>query len=132
MKKILVSLCILVLPLTAAEESNILFYQDPVQVDAEISPYETFSADKPITGTIMITHDANLKVDEGSFRMGKETITVKPVNQVQMSPESKMVITIYSFELPGKKSGAYDLPPITVNVGGTVYQAPPLYLIISP
>lgn len=130
MKRILIFLCLVSLPLCAAEESNVLLYTDPVQVNAEVSTYEALSAGKPITGTIMITHDSNLKVDEKSFQMGKESIQVKAINQVQMSPTSKLVISIYQFELAGKPSGAYDLPPLTVNVGGTVYQAPPFDLII--
>lgn len=130
MKKIICLLCLAFLPITAAEESNVLLYTDPVQVNAEVSTYEALEAEKPITGTIMITHDTNLKVDEGSFRMGNESLKVKLVNQVQMSSTSKLVITIYEFEIPGKPTGAYNLPPITVNVGGTVYQAPPLNVTI--
>lgn len=132
MKKFLsIAIFLLVTALYAAEEGNVLIYTDPVQISSEISPYESLAEGKPVTGTIMVTHDANLKIDENSFRMGNEAIKVKLVNQVQLSPSSKLVITIYQFEISGRNSGAYTLPPITVKVGGEEYQAPPLPLVIG-
>lgn len=132
MIKLLIALCFTTTLLSSAEEGNILIQADPVQVTTEISPYETITENTPITGTLMITHNSNLKVDEQSFQMGKEPIKVKPLKQVQLDPNNKLVISIYQFELAGRKNGLYTLPPILVRVGGTEYQAPPLTFTVGP
>jgi hypothetical protein len=63
--------------------------------------------------------------------MGNDPLKVEFVKEVDLSSEGKLVITIYQFELPGKKKGNYDLPPISVKVGGKEYQAPPINLSVG-
>lgn len=131
MKTLFLALCLLSAPLAGAEEGNVLIYTDPVQITSEISPYEPLTENKPVTGTLMVTHNSNLKVDEKSIKLGETPLTVKLLNEVKFSPDGKFIISIYQFELPGRKAGSYTLPPITAKVGDQVYQAPPLSLTIG-
>jgi hypothetical protein len=43
-----------------------------------------------------------------------------------MSPPGNIIVTIYSFQLPGMPPGTYTLPPVNVKVAGKVAQALPL------
>lgn len=131
MKTIFLYLFVMTATLSAAEEGNVLISTDSVQITSEISPYETLTENKPVTGTLMVTHNSSLKVDEKSVKLGDAPLPVKLLNQVKFSPEGKFVISIYQFELPGRKAGTYTLAPITVKVGDQVYQAPPLSLTVG-
>jgi hypothetical protein len=117
-------------PLFSAAQDNILFYKDQVQVTAEISPYDKIKENYPIPGTLMITHNDNLKVDPSSVRMGKDSLQVKLLKEVPMSSD-KLIISIYEFKIEGKRKGNYTLDPITVKVGGKEYEAPPLIIDIG-
>ena len=131
MKTIFLYLIVITASLFAVEEGNVLIYTDPVQITSEISPYETLTENKPVTGTLMVTHNSSLKVDEKSVKLGDASLRVKLLNQVKFSSDGKFVISIYQFELSGRKAGSYTLPPITAKVGDQVYQAPPLNLTIG-
>jgi hypothetical protein len=124
---------LLVAPISIAfaQNSNVLIYKDPVQVNAEVSPYAVLKEDSPITGTIMITHNTNLKVDEGTIRMGDDPLKVQFVKNVTLSSEGSLIISIYDFEMKGMKKGNYELPPISVKVGGKEYQAPALNITVE-
>lgn len=117
--------------LHAAEQGNVLIYTDPVQVTTEISPYEPLAQNQPITGTLMITHDSNLKIDDSSFMIGNKSLKTQFQQETKISPTNNLIISIYQFELEGLKIGNHNLPPITVIVGGETYQAPSLNIIID-
>lgn len=116
-------------PFLNAQQDNVLFYQDTVQVTAEISPYANLTQDQPIVGTLMVTHDSALKVDPATFRIGNDPLKTEFVKEVPLS--GRLVITIYQFQLSGKKKGNYNLPPMTVKVGGKEYQAPTLNINVE-
>lgn len=123
---IFLSFACLSFQLGAQEESNVLLYTDPVQVSSSINAYENLTAGQPIQGSVMVTHQENNAVDPDSFKLGKKTLKVELVQSTPMSSYNPLVVTIYSFQLPGMSQGMYTLDPISVKVGGKVYQAPPL------
>lgn len=131
LRKMMLFLCLTASPLISAQEGNVLIYTDLVQVTSEISPYETIQENAPITGTLMVTHNDNLKVDVASIRMGNDPLKVKFVKNVTLSASDKLSISIYEFELAGKKKGNYTLDPISVSVGGKKVQAPPLIINVG-
>lgn len=112
-------------------ETNVLLYKDPVQVTSSINEYENVVAGKPIQGIVMVTHDSNALIDQHSFRLGDKPLNVEFVNSNFMSPYSNLVVTIFSYQLPGMTTGAHTLPPINVKVGGKVYNAPPMTILIN-
>lgn len=114
-----------------SQPSNVLIYTDPVQVSSSINSYENLVAEKPIQGTIMITHQSTVQIDAGSFRMGDKSIQVEFVSSTPMSSFSDLVVTIYQFQLNNIPKGSQTLPPIQVNVGGKTYQAPPLEIQVA-
>lgn len=79
----------------------------------------------PIQGTVLITHDKNERVDLNSFFLEGKPLEVSLVKNVNMSIEGDTVVTIYSFQLPGKEKGGYLLAPITVKIGGKSYNSLP-------
>jgi len=95
---------------------------DSVSVTAEIDSYQAYE-NHPIPGLISITHDQKDKVDTNSFRMEDKPLAVDFVKQVKFSPNSSIVLSIYSFQLPAKPAGLYSLPEISVQVGGKKYQS---------
>jgi hypothetical protein len=100
------------LPLCAAD----------VKVEAEI---DTASyADEPLKGTITITHDRNQTIDNESFVLGKNSLSVSFVKDVQISPNDPLILSIYNFTLPAQPEGLYALPNISVKIGGQTYQSP--------
>lgn len=109
-------------------ESNVLFLDETVQVTSEINTYENLVAGTPIQGSVMITHDSNNPVDANSFTMGDKPLKVQFAQSIPMSSSSKLVVSIYQFQLPGMKVGNYTLQPIMVKVGGKNYAAPPLII----
>lgn len=90
-----------------------------VKVSAEINKdsYE----DEPLKGTITITHDKTQPIDKDSFLLGKSTLAVEFVKDVQIDP---LILSIYNFTLPAKREGLYALQNISVKIDGTVYQSP--------
>ncbi len=100
------------------------------EVTASIDPYQTV-ADQPIPGTVTVTHDNSQTVDEGSFQMGGKPLKVNHVKTVNINPSQTVVLSIYSFQLPGQSAGLYILPTISVKVGGKTYQTIPSSYEIS-
>jgi len=114
-----------------ASQSNVLIYGDGTQVSSEISEYQTLLAGKPIAGSVMVTHNANKKIDVNSFRLGNKPLKVELIQSVPMSSYSSIEVTIYRFQLDGMPKGIHTLQPIKVNVGGKDYQAPPLTIEVA-
>lgn len=125
---IFLALLCLPLDINSAESNNILMYQGgDVQVTSEINnQYQSIAVNSPITGNVMVTHDANTPIDAKSFRIGNKPLNVSFVQSIPMSSFSNLVITIYKFEIEGRKMGIYTLDPISVKVGDKDYQAPPM------
>lgn len=124
-----------VLPLktfSAEPPPNILPYSGgTIQVSSEIDEYENVTANTPITGTIMITHEAKDQIDTSSFRIGDKKLSVQFVKSVPMASYSPLLVTIYQFQLEGKPVGEYTLPAINVKINGKEFQAPPITIIVS-
>jgi len=95
-----------------------------VKVTAEVEE-SGIIVNQPMRGTITITHSKNDQVDQKSFRLEDQPLQVELAKSVQLSPNSDLMLTIYSFTLPGKPGGLYVLKEITVNVGGKSYQSIP-------
>ncbi len=113
-------------------EANVLVYQENVQISAEIDEYDNLRAGLPLSGSIMVTHDANVPVDQNSFMIGDKSLEVTFVQNVLMSSMSNLQVTIYHFQLGGLSVGQHTLPIIKVKVGGAYYAAPPIILQIYP
>lgn len=95
---------------------------DDVKVVAEIDQ-TNITENQPITGLISITHDEKNKVDTGSFRLGEEPLKVELAQEIKMSSNNPLLLSIYKFTIDGKPKGLYILPPVSVKVGGKVYQS---------
>ena len=120
------------LPLFSADQSNILIWNEGnVQVASQINAFEKIVANKPIQGSVMVTHDANNPIDGTSFRMGDKPLKVQLVQTVPISSSSKLVLTIYNFTIDGMENGVYTLPPVKVKVGGKDYQSAPLTIQVG-
>ncbi len=89
-----------------------------VSISAVIDPYKAFEK-HPLQGTITITHEADVPVDAASFRLGDKPLEVEHVKDVRIS--SKLIISIYNFQLPGQPKGVYTLPRISAKIGGESY-----------
>jgi hypothetical protein len=93
-----------------------------VKVSAEIDAGGAIEK-RPISGTIFITHDQQLKVDSGSFLMGQKSLEAEFVKEVKVAPDQPLIISIYRFQLPAQPSGLYVLPAVSVRVGGKEYRS---------
>ena len=123
---------LLPLPLISVDQNNILIWdQGTVQVDSQVNAFENIVADKPIKGSVMITHDASNPIDDKTFRMGDKPLKVEFVQTLSVSSRSKLVLSIYNFTIDGMKNGVYTLPPIKVKIGGKEYEAPPLSIQVG-
>lgn len=114
-----------------AEESNVLIYGDNVQVSAEINVYENIMPNQPIPVSLMVTHDANNLVDANSFTLGDKPLNVNFVKTMDMSPDSQLVVSVYSIQLEGMKTGIQTLPGIKVKVGNKYYVSPALVVRVN-
>lgn len=97
-------------------------YETPVKITAEIDLYKTYE-NHPLQGTITITHNAKLPIDESSFKMEGSPLKVEAIKTVKVSPNDPIQLSLYKFLLPGKPRGLYVLPEISVSVGGQVYHS---------
>lgn len=111
--------------------NDLVYDEGSNEVTSQINEYENLTANTPIQGSIFITHKVNNKVDEGSFRLGDKQLKVTFVQTTQMSSSSTIVVSIYSFGLPGMPVGIHTMPPINVTVGGKKIQALPLVIEVS-
>ncbi len=103
-----------------ADEVTAFLNDDKVVTQLDAS---SIDENQPITGSVMITHNKNNVVDVNSFRMGKEPLAVEFVKDVQFDPNNPLILTIYSFRIPGKSPGLYALPAVSVKVGEKNYQS---------
>ncbi len=94
---------------------------EDVIVSAQANEYAVTGS--PIVCSIMVTHESDQKIDERSFKLGKDPIKVEFIKNVQISPDSKLIISIYKFTIDPKMPGSYTLPSVSVNVGGNVYSS---------
>lgn len=115
---------------SADSDSNVLIYTDPVQISSEINAYENIKSGIPIQGSILITHDKNTPIDNNSFKIGNKPLKATFVKTTSMW-SGNLVVSIYSFQLDGMKSGTYTLEPIKATVGGKQYEAPPIIITIG-
>lgn len=93
-----------------------------VVVTSEMNYTELF-AGKPLAGTITITHDKTKQIDVASFKLGNDTLKTSFLNNVVISEQSPLIISIYSFELPSKPKGLHVLPEVSVKVGGKLFKS---------
>lgn len=93
-----------------------------VVVEANINQNQGM-ANYPIYGSLTITHPRDKKVDEKSFTMDNDSLSTTLVRQVPIAED--VVISIYSFELPGREKGLYMLSPISVKVGNERFESFP-------
>lgn len=112
-KSLLVILFLLLIPLQA--------YSQDVKVSAAVD--EDLSEGKPVTGSVTITHNSSFAVDPDSFRVGTEPLKVDFLKDVQISPSSDLIISIYNFSLEPKPVGLHVLPEVSVKVGGKEYRS---------
>lgn len=92
-----------------------------VKVAVDISQ-GTIGVNQPVRGTISITHELNSKIDNASFKIGKDPLAVEFIREVKLVGNN--VLSIYRFESKGMPKGLYVLPAISANVGGAVYKSP--------
>lgn len=111
--------------------NDLVYNEGSSEVTSQINEYESITANKPIRGSIYVTHDANNKVDEGTFKLGDKQLKVTFVQTAQMSSSSNLMVSIYNFGLPGLHVGVHTMPPINVAVGGKKIQALPLVIEVS-
>lgn len=131
MQKSLV-LFILILPmlLFSADQANNLIYEGGnIQITSGINEYQNLSANVPVQGSIMVTHESASSIDVNSFKMGNDPLKVNFISTTPFSDH--LVVTIYAFQLNGMSKGTHQLPSISVQVGGKEYQAPPITLEIN-
>lgn len=111
--------------------NDLVYDEGSSEVTSQISEYANITAGKPMQGSIFVTHDASNKVDDASFRLGDKELKVTFVQTAQMSSSSNVVVSIYSFGLPGMPVGVHTMPPINVIVGGKKIQALPLVIEVT-
>lgn len=100
--------------------SNVVALSD-ISVNATLDSTTLYEG-WPIKGTLEITHYSSEKVDETSTSMNGQPLKVSLLRNVQISPDSQLMVSIYTFTLPVQKKGTLTLPVINVTVGGKSYQ----------
>lgn len=91
-----------------------------VDITAEIQQDGAYE-NQPLQGTLTITHNRDAAIDINSFLLDKDKLTVDFVKDVRIDPNDPTILSIYTFQLPGKPPGLYPLPPISVEVGKKTY-----------
>lgn len=99
----------------------ICFSDDNVQIHAELYPYN-ITENKPLPGTIEVTHDKNVEIDPSNFMMKGQPLSVTLVKNVQISPDNPLMVSIFSFELPPQPAGLRVLPEISLKAGNKTYK----------
>lgn len=137
LKKLFAS-SLLILPLLAAPQSlsgaaavmsnDLVYGGGTTQVTSEISEYQTLAANKPIQGSIFVTHESKNKIDEGSFKLGDQPLKVTLAANTQISLSSTIYVTVYNFQIEGLPPGTHTLPSISVKVGDKRVEAQPLII----
>ncbi len=99
-------------------------------IDSSIDSANTY-AHFPIDGTLSITHSRSEKIDEHSFFIGKEPLAVSLIKDVQMPAPSNTLVSLYSFQLPAKEPGVYELPKISVLIGGKEFSSAAVFFEVQ-
>lgn len=98
-------------------------YAQKASIDASINQNRGWVGHQ-IEGTITVTHDAKDTVDEKSFQLEGQPLTVHRIQEVPMTiGNQNTVVSVYGFELPPQKSGLYVINPVSVTIGGNVYRS---------
>lgn len=106
--------------------NDLVYGEGSTEITSQINEYETITANKPIRGSIFVTHLTKDLIDNESFRLGNAPLKVRWVQSTSISSLSSLLVTIYSFQLDGYPIGKHTLPPIHVKVGDQEFQALPL------
>lgn len=106
-------------------------YAQEASVSAEVNVDGAF-ADQPLKGTVTVTHDKSMRIDNTSFRIDKDSLPVKFVREIKISPNDPLVLSIYNFTLPGKSEGLYALPSISVKVEDATVQSTMSSYVVNP
>ncbi len=130
MKRLLLGFIFSTAQLLADPLPNVLVNGN-VQVNASIYQYADLEQNAPLPGSVMVTHDANAKIDVSSFQIGDKPLKTTFMQEIPMDSYSNLVVSIYSFQLEGLPPGVHTLPPIHVKIGGKDYQAPPITVQIQ-
>jgi hypothetical protein len=93
-----------------------------IRVDTAVGSQQAW-ADHPLQINVLITHPSKKIVDNASFIFEKHPITVSLVKEEKVGPDE--LISIYSFQIPGKPAGLYWLAPVQVTIQGVVYGSAP-------
>ncbi|MGA8165061.1 MAG: hypothetical protein WB791_08580 [Waddliaceae bacterium] len=100
--------------------SVIVGLQD-VQVTAGID--QPGIVNQPVKGTITVTHDKNLEIDPQSFQLEGKPLEVEFLKTVQISPDSPLILSLYTFSMEPRPAGLHMLPSVSVTIGGKTYQS---------
>lgn len=103
----------------------LLFFQAlsaEVKVQANLDNY-TVATDQPVKGTLSITHTQAEKIDNQSFALDGKPLQTTFVQDTKISEATDLIVSFYSFMLPGKSKGLHILPSISVTVNGKKYQS---------
>lgn len=112
-------------------DNDLIYGDGSTEITSQVNEYENIPANKPIQGSIFVTHDVKNTIDVESFRLGNKPLKVTFVQTSQMSPSSNVVVSIYSFQLEGLPLGIHTLPSINVNVAGKNVRALPLVIEVN-
>lgn len=93
-----------------------------VRVQADVDPTNHFE-NLTVPVTIIVTHPANVSVDESSFVLGNERIQPEKV-QVVGDPNGKEdILSIYHYDVPAMPKGLHLLPAVSVRINNKVYKS---------
>ncbi len=89
-------------------------------------------ANQEIKGTITVQHLKSDKVYPNTFNIKGDPLQVKFVRNVEISPQSGLVISFYSFKLPAQKAGLHVLSGVNVKIAGRSYSTPAMTYEVKP
>lgn len=101
-----------------------------VHVSVEIDEAKN-SDGRPLVGMVKIIRESDVAVDEQSFSYEGKPLSVTLVQESKQSnvsiinglrKEYNYLISLYKFEMDPKPKGKHVLKPITVSIGGKIYQ----------
>lgn len=72
---------------------------------------------QPLKGLLTITHKKTDTVDLKSAKLEGKPLTIDLIKEVEVAPNSPLVVSFYRFTLPGQERGLHELPSISVKVG---------------
>lgn len=96
---------------------------DDTRVTLQLSDKGIF-AGQEVEGTVTIQHLKTDEVDPKSFNIKGEPLQVQFIKNVEISPQSDLVISFYNFTLPAQEAGLHVLPGINVKISGRSYSTP--------